>query len=351
MIVIYLLVLLLSFYLLAKVCDEYFVASLDKIAKKLKLSHEAAGATLMAVGSSAPELFVSLIAILKPGDHGAMGAGTIVGSAIFNILVIIGGSLLVRRAFIVWQPVVRDMLFYGIAIIILLLTFWDGHITFFEALIFIFWYLLYVLAVVNWKKILKYRDDPFEEIPKQSKKNDKKIFGKINDFFELILSKTFPDKKYFYAVFAISLVWITVLSWILVESGVGLAHSVGVPEVIIGLTILAAGTSIPDLISSLIVAKQGRSGMAISNAIGSNIFDILIGLGLPWLIAILFFQNTIVVDNTNLTSSIILLFATIIVISFLFIIRRWNLGRKSGLFLIVLYIGYLVWLIVNNYLK
>ena len=79
--------MLISFYLLARVCDEYFVESLDKIAKKLKMSSDAAGATLMAVGSSAPELFVAAIALLKPGDHAALGMGTIVGSALFNILV------------------------------------------------------------------------------------------------------------------------------------------------------------------------------------------------------------------------------------------------------------------------
>ena len=97
MIIIYIVLLLLSCYLLMKICDEYFVRSLDAISQQFSLSSEAAGATLMAVGSSAPELFVSLISVLKPGDHGAMGAGTIVGSAIFNILVIIGGSLLVRK--------------------------------------------------------------------------------------------------------------------------------------------------------------------------------------------------------------------------------------------------------------
>lgn len=351
MLFVFFLAMLLSFYLLAKVCDEYFIISLDKISKKLKLTHEAAGATLMAVGSSAPELFVSLIAILKPGNHGALGAGTIVGSAIFNILVIIGGSLLVRRAYIVWQPVFRDLFFYVVSVAILLITFWDGKITLSEVIIFIVWYIIYVFSVINWKKIFKYRNDLFEQNSKHSKKTEKKFIGKVTNFFDWLISKTFPEKKHYISIFIISLFWIGGLSWLLVESAVFLAHSFGIPEVIIGLTILAAGTSIPDLISSLIVAKQGRSGMAISNAIGSNIFDILIGLGMPWLLAIIFFGRTIVVDNTNLISSIILLFATVICISFLFIVRRFKLGKKSGLFLIGLYLAYIIWLIVNNYIK
>ena len=97
------LVLLLSFYLIAKVCDEYFIESLDQIAKKLKMSHDIAGATLMAIGSSAPELCIAVIALVKPGNHEAIGMGTIVGSAIFNILVIIGASAVVRNTILKWQ--------------------------------------------------------------------------------------------------------------------------------------------------------------------------------------------------------------------------------------------------------
>ena len=90
LLLVYFILLLLSFYLLAKVCDDYFVESLDEIAKKLKLSSDAAGATLMAVGSSAPELFVAIIAVIRPGDHEQIGMGTIVGSAMFNLVVITG---------------------------------------------------------------------------------------------------------------------------------------------------------------------------------------------------------------------------------------------------------------------
>ena len=87
MLILMILSMLLAFYLLAEVCDKYFVESLEKISQRLHLSPEAAGATFMAIGSSAPELFVSLMALFKPGEE-AMGAGTIVGSAIFNVLVI-----------------------------------------------------------------------------------------------------------------------------------------------------------------------------------------------------------------------------------------------------------------------
>lgn len=351
MFILHVVLLLLSCYILMKICDEYFVRSLDKISERFSLSSEAAGATLMAVGSSAPELFVSLISILKPGNHGAMGAGTIVGSAIFNILVIIGGSLLVRKAKVLWQPVVRDMLFYGISIVALLLVFIDGRITLPEASVFIALYVVYVFAVMHWKKLLRYEEVELEELAEDVHTADVKALGAIAKIFDRVLACTFPSMRYYWLVFGISLVWIIVLSWVLVESGVGLAHALGIPEVIIGLTVLAAGTSVPDLISSLVVAKQGRADMAISNAAGSNIFDILICLGLPWLIYIVQTGNAVQVDTSNLLGSIALLFASIICIVFLFVYRRWHLGRRSGLFLLCIYAGYLVWLISGYYLS
>lgn len=347
MILLYSLALLLSFYLLMKVCDEYFVSSLDKIAKNLNLSSEASGATLMAVGTSAPELFVSLMALLRPGDHGAMGAGTIVGSAIFNILAIIGASLVIRKAHILWQPVIRDTVFYLFSIILLLFAFRDGTIDLYEAGTFLFIYAVYVFAVVKWKKLLKYEEKDLEEIVEKTKEVENRWLKNVAKAFTYILDKTFPGPQRYYLTFFISIGWIIALSWLLVEGGIGIAHELGIPEVIIGLTILAAGTSIPDLISSLIVAKEGRGDMAISNAIGSNIFDILIGLGLPWVIMIFLFDQNVPVDNANLNSSIILLIATIVCIFFLFVFQKWKLGRKSGLFLILLYMAYLVWLILN----
>lgn len=342
MLVLMILAMLLSFYLLAEVCEKHFVDSLEKIAIRLKLSAEASGATLMAVGSSAPELFVSLMALFKPGEE-AMGAGTIVGSAIFNVLVITGASVVVRQAFIIWQPVIRDMLFYSLSIVLLLFAFRDGVISLSEILIFLLLYLMYIIAVINWKKIFKYRDDDPVEIVTAAltEKKWKKIFAPADWFVKI----TFPNSERYILTFFISIAWITGLSWVLVESAVVTAHILGIPSVIIGLTVLAAGTSIPDLLSSIIVAKKGQAGMAISNGIGSNIFDILFALAFPWLLAYIFLGQKITVATENLNGSVILLFATVVAILFLFIVRKWKLGKYSGYFLIALYVMYLIWVI------
>lgn len=221
-----------------------------------------------------------------------------------------------------------------------------------EAGIFLLLYVVYVLAVLKWKKILPYKEetkDIIEDLDKSLEQESKKktSIGKVLNFIELGLDKLFPNARHYWWVFFISILVIAGLSWTLVESAIIIAEFLHIPAVIIGLTVLAAGTSIPDLMSSVIVSKQGRGGMAISNAIGSNIFNILIGLGLPWMFILAFTGKTIHVATENLNNSIILLFATVLAILFLLLLRKWKIGRKSGLILIGLYVAYLIWVILQ----
>ena len=328
--------LILTFYLLAVVCDEFFVDSLDKISERLKLSHEVAGATLMAVGSSAPEFFTSLIAVFTIGNE-SVGAGTIVGSAIFNILVIIGVSAMFKKAKLTWQPVIRDLLFYALSIMVLLLTFRDGKIVFNEAVMFVALYAIYIFAVTQWSKWLKYEPNSTDIIEEVTEAMDK---NRVNQFVIDVLGKIIP-KNYIMAFF-MSILLIGGLSFIMVESAVSIAHTLNINKAIIALTILAAGTSIPDLLSSIIVAKKGRGDMAISNSVGSNIFDILFGLGFPWLL-VGAMGKEVIVSTENLMGSIFLLFATILAVLFILIMKKWKIGKRSGAFLVFVYVLYLVW--------
>ena len=347
MLLVYLIiVLIISFYLLARVCDDYFVDSLDRVAKDLKMSSDVAGATLMAIGSSAPEFFVSIISVLKPGDFAEIGIGTIVGSALFNLLVIIGASAMVRSTILTWQPVLRDSIFYSTSIIFLLWAFSDGQISMVEAGAFIIVYIIYVVSVMNWRKILKYEDDSQDELENNSD-SFSSSWMLIFKPFDILLSKFFLSERHYIFNFFISIIFIGGLSWVLVESAVMISNILHIPKAIIALTVLAIGTSIPDLISSIIVARQGRGGMAISNALGSNIFDILIGLGIPWMIILLLTDGPLVVGNENLFSSVILLFASVLVVLFILLVRKWKIGKYSGMFLIGVYLTYLIWAISN----
>ena len=194
----FLIALLISFYLLAKVVDDYFVDSLDKIASKLKMSSDAAGATLMAVGSSAPELFVAIFAVFRPdGNHEAIGIGNIVGSALFNILAITGAAAIVKKAHIAWQAVIRDLFFYAVAVLMLIFVFKDGKIELIDALIFIGLYIFYVIVVIFWRKMFNYID-PNETKHEIEESKDKNGFvNKIVRPIDFILDKIFPLPQYF----------------------------------------------------------------------------------------------------------------------------------------------------------
>ncbi|MBN2636084.1 MAG: calcium/sodium antiporter [Prolixibacteraceae bacterium] len=336
MTILHIILLLVCFVVLARVVDLFFIESLDKISGDLKLSSDAAGATLMAIGSSAPELFVALFAVLKPGNHEAIGIGSIVGSAIFNLLVIVGAASYVKQAKLTWQPMVRDLAFYILTVALLVWFISDGSFNVTESFIFLGMYILYVIAVIYWKKWFPY-NDMLHETQIANKHEESNNYTKYIDRF---LSLFFPSKKYYYLIFVISVAIIAALSFVLVESAVVIAHNLNIPESIIALTVLAAGTSVPDLFSSIIVARQGRGDMAVSNAVGSNIFDILVGLGLPFIIAMFIYGGEIQAGG-DLTFSSIVLFGSAILLIILLLVRKWKVGKTVGIILLSLYLFYI----------
>jgi len=340
--ILYAIVLFTAFYLIAQVSDRYFVMSLDQIAKRFNMSHDMSGATLMAIGSSAPELFVAIIALLRAGGHEEIGVGTIVGSALFNLLVIIGASVIVKDAKLQWQPILRDLLFYTIAILALFIVFQDSIITVYESLVLMLLYGGYILAVIYWRRIFKYENDDevFEDDDDDEVKTGWQTIFVPLDF---ILEKMFPPRKYYIMTFIISVLSIAILCWALVESAIGISHILGIPEVVVALVVLAAGTSIPDMISSVIVARQGRGGMAMSNAIGSNIFDIFIGLGLPWFVISYFRNSNVEVENTGLNESILFLLGSVILIFGALLLSKWRLKKPVGYMLVGAYVVYIVY--------
>lgn len=344
----YLIALVISFYLLAEVSDRYFVVSLDKLSHRLNMSHDMAGATFMAIGSSAPELFVAVIALIKPGDHDAIGVGTIVGSALFNLLVIVGAAAVVKNSLIAWQPVIRDLLFYAIAILGLYYVLYNGEVKLWEAGILMAFYGVYVYAVFKWRGWFKYKE--LDEDPEEEEEEEKTGWKTIFKPLDWLLAKFFPSAEHYMVVFGVSILLIALLCWVLVESAIGISVILDIPEVVIALTVLAVGTSVPDMVSSVIVAKQGRAGMAVSNAIGSNIFDIFIGLGLPWLVKIMIIDQPIEFQLVGLDVSVGLLFGSVLLILFFLIWKKWRLTQNLGFTLIMLYILYVVWEIFRVYM-
>ena len=343
----YLLALIISFYLLAEVSDRYFVVSLDKLSHRLNMTHDMAGATFMAIGSSAPELFVSIIALVRPGGHEDIGIGTIVGSALFNLLVIVGAAAVVKNSKIAWQPVVRDLLFYALSILGLYYVLFNGKVQTWEGVLLVVMYGIYIYAVVKWKKWFNFKQ--LDEDPEEEEDEEKTGWKAMFKPFDWILSKFFPSSEHYMLSFGISIGLIAVLCWVLVESAIGVSRILDIPEVIIALTVLAVGTSVPDMISSVIVARQGRAGMAVSNAVGSNIFDIFIGLGLPWLLKTLISGKALEFNIVGLNISVGLLFGSVLLILFFLMWKKWRLTPSLGIFLILLYILYVIWEIFRVY--
>lgn len=139
------------FVALAIVCDEFFVPSLDAVIEKFGIQEDVAGATFMAAGGSAPELFTSVIGVFVSFDD--VGIGTIVGSAVFNILFVIGMCAIFSRTVLslTWWPLFRDCTFYSASLIILIIFFRDNHIYWYEAAVLFFIYILYV-SFMKWNQ-------------------------------------------------------------------------------------------------------------------------------------------------------------------------------------------------------
>ena len=347
----YFIAMLAIFYLLAVVCDRYFVWSLEIMSKKLGLSDDVAGATLMAIWSSAPEFFTAAMALLAVWAE-SIGAWTIIWSAIFNILIIVGWSAMMKNAILSKKPMWRDTLIYLISIIILYVTFKDGVITLWESISYVVIYAIYIIILSQWNKFFPHTIDNHvehiaEDIKHEEEILEKKLWviGKTMQWIDSIFDKLFPnlDKKpwLYWLTFSISILLIIILSKWLVESWLWFATVLGIPPVIIALTILAWWTSIPDLLSSLIVAKKGKADMAVSNAVWSNIFDILICLWLPWLVYILRTWESVHVWTEWLTESVLILFWIMIMMSAYMIFNKYRINKTYGIMLVSIYIVYL----------
>jgi len=146
-------------------------------------------------------------------------------------------------------------------------------------------------------------------------------------------------KKYFGLTFIGSMVWLGIFSFLMVWWATVVAWCWNIPSQVMGITFIAAGTSIPDLLTSVIVARQGHGDMAVSSSIGSNIFDILIGLPLPWLSWCILTSGDMNVGNgDNLLQSVLVLFGMLALVFLTIVLNKWVLTKRLGYTMFVLYV-------------
>ncbi|XP_069622476.1 sodium/potassium/calcium exchanger 1 isoform X1 [Ranitomeya imitator] len=522
------------FVALAIVCDEFFVPALGVITDKLQISEDVAGATFMAAGGSAPELFTSLIGVFI--SHSNVGIGTIVGSAVFNILFVIGTCALFSREILnlTWWPLFRDVSFYVLDLVMLIIFFLDNFISWWESMLLLSAYGFYVcfmkcnVMFETWvkthlskrkrlvkvmaledtskkgngslagdepkaqednrlklkpyltrggssaslhnstirctifqlmihtldplgeakfkdkaeimnnmakakvetegKKCLKNKDDKDEggDVPNsvnvqvtpatgsepskvgeyegadkddsqkgaaeagdggrgsgssgddsddEDESDDDDSDDDDNDEDEpdeplslewpdtkrkqitylLLLPIVFPlwltvpdvrspkSRKFFVLTFLGSIMWIAVFSYLMVWWAHQVGETIGISEEIMGLTILAAGTSIPDLITSVIVARKGLGDMAVSSSVGSNIFDITVGLPVPWFLFSVFNGfSPVAVSSNGLFCAIVLLFLMLLFVIFSIAACKWKMNKFLGFTMFVLYFVFVI---------
>jgi K+-dependent Na+/Ca+ exchanger-like protein len=350
-IIVSLLVIVVAVYLLSIITDEYFIVSLDELSKKLRLPNNVAGASLMAMGSSAPELAIAIFALFAAsGSHSDVGIGTIVGSAIFNILVITGVSAVANPAHISWKVITRDVLMYTVGVVMLLITIYDGTVTAIEAIAYLLVYAVYLLILYKWDTYV--RDTDVVGIVEEAVEKERcctDIYHRVTTFISNGLGRLTGDaRKSYLRAFFVSIAFVALISYALAESAVVFAEAIHVPAVVVALTVLAAGTSVPDMFASIAVARQGRGDMAIANAVGSNIFDILVGLGLPWLLAMAMGSKTVHIDTAGLMPSAFLLFGTVILL-FVFLLTKLKLSRWEGWALLGIYAAYVAYIWLGSF--
>ena len=359
------------FWGLAIVCDDYFVSSLEDISEALNLSSDVAGATFMAAGSSAPELFTSLMGVFAVKND--VGVGTIVGSAVFNLCCIIGGTALFTPGVlkIDWKPITRDTFFYAISIAAMIYVLNDGVVTTMEGASLIACYFVYVAFMFFNEGIMRWLDSCGGQSP--SKLNDDHEYdgkdGEEEDEEEGVISAavsapmsvlfkvsipdcTEPETKHLYIItFLSSVMWIGILSYFMVAWASKLGCMLNIHPAVMGCTLLAAGTSVPDAIGSLLVAKQGQGDMAVSNAIGSNVFDILLGLGLPWMLSGLIWPDLpgVTVDATALVPLSIILVGTLVAVYLVALISGFRLTKCVGLIFFSFYFLFVAYDLLHEF--
>merc|ERR1719245_2278976 len=148
-------------------------------------------------------------------------------------------------------------------------------------------------------------------------------------------------QKWAFCTFFGSILWIGIYSWFMVDWCQMIGDTLGIPQVVMGLTFLAAGTSVPDLLSSVIVAKQGHGDMAVSSSVGSNIFDILVGLPLPWIFFIIIREKNVRILSCGLAISIIVLIIMLILVALSIRVSGWKMTRLLGYSMFFLYFIFL----------
>ena len=278
------------------------------IASRFGVSQMVIGLTIVAMGTSMPELCVSMVSALKGTPD--LAVGHVVGSNTLNTLLIVGCSALVAPIMVKRSSVRRDIPFAVLASLLMLIFCLDGGIDRLDAT------LLFILFAVFMFVTVKYGKNEGTEA-----KTTAAPLGKAT----LLL--------------VVGLVCLILGSNLFVDNASFIASTLSVSDAVIGLTIVAGGTSLPELATSMVSAKKGNSDIAIGNVIGSNVFNILMIIGVTGLVKPMHIKGITSLDLIVMLASILLLW--------FFCRTTYKVKRWEGAVLAISYIAYLAWLIAQ----
>ena len=307
MILVQILLLAVGFFMLMKGAD-WFVEGSAGIAEKMGIPQLVIGLTIVAMGTSAPEAAVSINASLK-GNAG-IAIGNVLGSNILNILIILGISavletMAIQRSTFCYE--IPFMIFVTVILIVLGMT--GEYVTRVEGII------LWVLFIVYLLYLFRLAKKGTEE-----EGTEERPIWKL--FIFMVLG-------------GVLVVW---GSDVTVDSATAIAQAIGLSERFIGLTIVALGTSLPELVTSVVAARRGNADIAIGNIVGSNIFNILFVIGTAAIIAPVMYQSVFLVDGIIAVAAGVLLWISVA--------KTKSLRKPWGIVMLLCYGGYLSYLLM-----
>lgn len=306
--------LVVGMVLLIKGAD-FFVEGASKIARMLKIPSLVIGLTLVSIGTSAPEFAVSLTASLQGAND--LSFGNIVGSNIFNTFVVIGVSAIFTPLVVTKNMQKYDLpILAGIYVLLTLFAFviTPGTIQTWEGVILFSLTIFYTIFLIYREK---------KEAQVEEEKEEKKRPWWLNLIFVIV-----------------GLAGIIIGGDFVVDGATEVAKALGMSEMLIGLTIIAVGTSLPELVTSIVAARKGENDIAVGNAIGSCIFNVVLILGLSGII------SPYVVLENYLVDLIVMLCSAVIIL--IMSMTDGKIGKGNGIILILIYSLYLTYIILRN---
>ena len=283
------------------------------LAERMQIPQIVIGLTIVALGTSAPEFCVSLVSALK--GTADLAVGNVVGSNIFNTMLIVGVAAMVAPMTILPSTIRKDVpvaLVASVALTVMVLM--DGDLSRVDAALLFVGFLIFMWITLRGAK----GSHAIEQ--EQAAPRGYSVLKSL-----LLL--------------ALGLACLVVGSNIFVDGAANVAQELGVSEAVIGLTIVAGGTSRPELATSVVAARKGNSGIAIGNVLGSNVMNILLILGGAGLISPMVVKGITIVDFTVMTGSMLLLW--------LFSYPKLTVARWEGAVLTAIFLGYMGWLVAG----